>query len=465
MSAVLHNFWNIAGAVNMQVKVLGIVVGLVLLLGIFVSLQTRRVLDEALTHSLQEQAHSVSHSLSDYPDTNWDSDQIQIYLQENQEHYSNDLHNTTIEYVIVQDNSGNPIAFTSDQKLSDEFLDMETNDHIWEVKLADQEIIEMVVESEENELAFRVGFSKANIKSTVNRVTQRIVILTAIMMVLGLLAAMFLTRLLTRPIQSLVKATKAVERGDYTIQLTRWANDEVGELTDAFNRMTRTLAEADEVRQEREKLRVHYISGVIVAQEAERKRIARELHDSTSQSLTSLLVGLHNLENSRQDEQNRALIINLKKIVNQILDDVHELARLLRPSVLDDLGLVNAIERYIEDVNQRHHIKVDFVALGLTERFKDELETTIYRIVQEGLTNISRHAKATTASVLLEDKADIINLIIEDNGIGFEPEIVKRQEHSLGLQGIRERARLFNGTLTIESQMGQGTSLFIKLFK
>ncbi len=464
LSNILKHFWNIAGAVSIQVKVLGIVVGLVVVLSIFVTWQTRRILDDALSHSLQEQGHAVSHTLSNDPDASWDNAQIQSYLEESQAHYSNDLHNTTIDYVIVQNQAGNPTAYTPEEYLDDEFLNRKSNEHIANLTIDKREIIEIVVESEESDLVFRVGFSKGNIEDTVNQVTQRIVILTVLMIGLGLLAATILTRLLTRPILSLVKATKAIEQGNYSIHLTRWANDEIGELTDAFNRMTQSLAEADEVRREQEKLREQYISGVIMAQEAERKRIARELHDSTSQSLTSLLVGLHNFENTITPQQ-ASPIANLKKTVNQILDDVHELARLLRPSVLDDLGLINALERYIEDFNLHHRIKVDFVALGLTERPKDELETTIYRIVQEGLTNISRHAQASTASVLLEDKKDSVHIIVEDNGRGFDPDTIRLQENSLGLQGIRERARLFNGTLTIESKIGQGTSLFIKLFK
>lgn len=465
LSILAQKFWNVAGAVNIQVKVLGIVIGLVLLLGIFVTIQTQRVLQQALTDSLREHAHAISHALADQSSLAWEDNQLDAYLQESQEHFSSDLHNTTMNYVVVQNSLGKPIAHTSHTALSDTFLNMQNNDHIRNVRLAEHDIIEVAVKSAETDLLFRVGFSTENIQGTVDQVTEQIAILTIVMLVIGFITATLLTRLLTRPILSLVSATKAVERGDYSIQVPRWADDEIGTLTDAFNRMTKSLAEADEIRREREKLRVQYISGVIVAQEAERKRIARELHDSTSQSLTSLLVGLHNLESSIQDEIRRSPILDLKKLVNQILDDVHELARLLRPSVLDDLGLINAVERYIEDFNHRSGIKVDFVALGLDERLSDELETSIYRIIQEGLTNISRHSKATTASVLIEEKSDLINLIIEDNGVGFDPDIIKRQEHSLGLQGIRERARLFGGTLTIESKIGQGTSLFIKLIK
>ena len=149
--------------------------------------------------------------------------------------------------------------------------------------------------------------------------------------------------------------------------------------------------------------------------------------------------------------------------MNNTLDEVHTLAWQLRPSVLDDLGLSAALGRYIDDYQLRYHIQVDFATRGLDERLPIALETSLYRMVQEGLTNIARHAQATHASVLLEQRQKGIRVIIEDNGIGFEPDTNAYSQKSLGLQGIRERTQLFGGTLTIESQPGQGASLFIEI--
>jgi two-component system, NarL family, sensor histidine kinase UhpB len=131
--------------------------------------------------------------------------------------------------------------------------------------------------------------------------------------------------------------------------------------------------------------------------------------------------------------------------------------------VLDDLGLVAAIERLIGDFNNRHPMQVDVVFRGMDKRLPVSVEAVVYRIVQEALTNIARHARAKNASILLEHRADSLRLIVEDDGVGFDPSLLKYGETNLGLQGIRERANLLNGKLMIESQSGSGTSLFVEI--
>jgi signal transduction histidine kinase len=134
----------------------------------------------------------------------------------------------------------------------------------------------------------------------------------------------------------------------------------------------------------------------------------------------------------------------------------------LRPNTLDDLGLVSAMQRYIDDYQQRFGIQVDFITRHVEGRLPLEMETVIYRVIQEALTNVVRHAQASSASVIIDRRANTLRIIVEDNGIGFVL-ADKQNGKSLGLQGIRERAALFNGMLTIETEPGQGTSLFIEI--
>jgi signal transduction histidine kinase len=213
-----------------------------------------------------------------------------------------------------------------------------------------------------------------------------------------------------------------------------------------------------EVR-EKEAVQSRLLEKLMTAQEEERKRIARELHDDTSQALTSLMVGLKVLSglNSRNEiEQHTA---DLRKIVAETLEAVHDLALELRPSVLDDLGLAAALERYVAEYQRRFDVRVDFRAVGFEEqRLLPAIETAIYRIVQEALTNVARHAQAEHASVLLERRKDRVRAIIEDNGNGFDL-LQDRTERNLGLYGMEERATLIGGRLRIESQYGVGTTL------
>jgi signal transduction histidine kinase len=288
-------------------------------------------------------------------------------------------------------------------------------------------------------------------------------LLTTVMVsAVGIAAATLLTWVVTRPIIELKQAAEAVGQGDFQQHVTPWAGDEIGELAEAFNAMTVDLAQAEQGRVERDQLRSQLLEKVISAQEEERRRIARELHDETGQSLTSLMVQLHMVNQQCQSPEARAQLDGVRALVAQTLDNVHNLALELRPSVLDDLGLVAALRRYTCDYQARYPIEVDLEVVGLAERLPPAVETAVYRIVQESLTNIARHAQAQTVSVLVEQGHGRIRVIVEDDGIGFDEQVAARNGR-LGLFGMRERAELLNGMLTIESEPGQGTSIFVEV--
>ena len=202
---------------------------------------------------------------------------------------------------------------------------------------------------------------------------------------------------------------------------------------------------------------------LVEVQESERRYIARELHDEASQSLTSLMVGLALLE---RDVHNPAAVLTgiaeLKQVVEGVQENLHRLAIDLRPASLDHLGLVAALEQYIEAFSHKHNMIIHFEVAGVTERLPLEVETALYRIVQEGLTNVARHSQATQADVILERRDASLLLIVEDNGIGFDTEIMKSEDH-LGLYGVQERGEMLAGTLVVESLPGSGTTLVVEI--
>jgi signal transduction histidine kinase len=150
-------------------------------------------------------------------------------------------------------------------------------------------------------------------------------------------------------------------------------------------------------------------------------------------------------------------------MVDDMLENLHRLAMNLRPATLDHLGLVPALEQYVETFNQQYNIKTQFEAVGLgKKRLLPEVETALYRIVQESLTNVVRHAQATQADVLVERRNDQVITIIEDNGTGFDPETAM-QASRLGLLGMRERAEMLNGKLVIESAPSSGTTVLVEV--
>jgi signal transduction histidine kinase len=199
---------------------------------------------------------------------------------------------------------------------------------------------------------------------------------------------------------------------------------------------------------------------VVEAQELERARLARELHDETGQALTSILLGLKSLEDRVDSEEGRAAAAELRELVVSTLQDVRRLAVELRPSALDDFGLVPAIERLTETFSAGSGIAVDLEARLGDERLPGEIETTLYRLVQEALTNVLKHADAGRVRVSLTREADGVTAVVQDDGAGFD---APGPNGGLGLTGIRERLGIVGGRLTIDSASGRGTTLLAEV--
>jgi signal transduction histidine kinase len=195
----------------------------------------------------------------------------------------------------------------------------------------------------------------------------------------------------------------------------------------------------------------------VEAQELERKRLARELHDETGQALTSILLGLKSLEQAIGSDEGRAGVASLRELVVSTLQNVRRLAVELRPSALDDFGLTPALERLVDTYRQHASVPVHLeIQLG-DERLPSEVETTLYRMVQEALTNVAKHADATGVSILLARRPSSVALVVEDDGGGFDLDGVR--DGGLGLSGMRERVALVGGRLRVESAPGKGTTL------
>src|SRR4051812_18842654 len=196
---------------------------------------------------------------------------------------------------------------------------------------------------------------------------------------------------------------------------------------------------------------------VVQAQEAERSRLARELHDETGQALTSILLGLKPLEEALADHPARAALAELREHVVSPLQDVRRLAVELRPAVLDDFGLVPALERLTDAFASQSGMRVDFHSALGELRLPSEVETTLYRVVQESLTNIVKHANAHNISASIARRGSTVAAVIEDDGAGFDQRAVR--EDGVGLLGMRERLSFVDGRLEIESRAGAGTTI------
>ena len=210
------------------------------------------------------------------------------------------------------------------------------------------------------------------------------------------------------------------------------------------------------------------------AQDDVQARIARELHDQVGQTVTGLSLGLKGLENSLPEPENgpmRERIAWLQQLTGDIGRDLHRVAADLRPTALDDLGLFRAIAAYVNDWSERHGIAVDVETASVDkDGLPPEAESTVYRVVQEALNNVLKHAAANHVSLVLESRSGELRVVIEDNGKGFDPASVQAaaaatrpSERRLGLSGMRERLALVGGSLQIETEPEDGTSLFIRI--
>lgn len=260
-----------------------------------------------------------------------------------------------------------------------------------------------------------------------------------------------------RPLTDLQKVMTRVQTGEYALRARlTGADPQADQMAQAFNMMLEAIDDATRLR----------ASQIINAQEQERKRIARELHDETSQVLTSLLISLAVLEESLTTPEARERIADTRQLAHQTLRAIRSLSIDLRPSALDDLGLLPALRWYVKEYQKKCSIEVDFVASGFKERLPAEMETALYRIVQEALTNTARHSQAKRVSIMLKEDEEEVEGIISDDGSGFDFEALRKapdSERGLGLAGMTERAVLLNGRLDIETRPAHGTTISVHM--
>jgi signal transduction histidine kinase len=204
---------------------------------------------------------------------------------------------------------------------------------------------------------------------------------------------------------------------------------------------------------------------LVTVQEQERRHIARELHDEIGQALTAIKVELAYAQRSIEGAQGPTTVLQAARtITDGALHQVRDLSYLLHPAALDEFGLVSAVDEHIKSFGRRHGIAAELSHASMNSRLAPETETAAYRIIQEALNNVAKHAKATECKVYLARQPDVLRIVVEDNGVGFDASAPRSPDRrGLGLIGIRERASHLNGTVVIDSVRGRGTRLVVEL--
>lgn len=448
------------GGVSVRTKILGIVLALTTVLGLGVTWQVRSVMSAVLTDELDSRGGSVASDLAGRA--------VEPILLDNTLGLHDLLANTVANhpdalYAYVLDPAGTVIAHT--------FEEAGFPTRLLELRLgADGEAVfstggdvvhEFAQPILDGELGvIRLGLSETRLRRVIDATTGQMLLTTAAVSALGIAAAVLLTWLLTRPILDLVDVTKRVGAGDLSARASAWAEDEIGTLASAFNTMVSQLEASQQRIKEDEAARTRLLQQLIRAQEDERRRIARELHDGIGQALNSITLGVRNLGKGSPEAASHAA--ELETLTGETLQIVRQLSRELRPAALDDLGLSAAFENYAAAFQRRYpEIQVDS-HIDLPDRLDPAIETALYRMVQEAITNVGRHADARTLSIVIGRHDGKITAIIEDDGRGFDIDAVRRAGKSVGIHGMGERAELVGGSVRFESSRN-GTTVFIEV--
>ena len=333
------------------------------------------------------------------------------------------------------------------------------------------------------------------------RTLQARIFALLVVMLGGALALVYLTtRSVIRPVQGLTTATRRITAGDLDSPLKTFGHDEVGVLARAFDEMRVRLKQSNQENQalnreldarvqertaayeaaarenrrlyaelqHKEQLRGELLHRVISAQEDERKRIARELHDETSQGLSALMVGMDTIPMALAQDPDKAAghLKRTKSIAENLLRNIHRIISDLRPTLLDDLGLVPAMGWYGEQRLEPLGIQVNVEEVGTPLRLPPTVETSFFRIAQEAITNAARHAHATKMKIKLVHEHGVVTLWIRDNGKGFDPDNLDLSNSpglGLGLRGMQERAEILGGTFELQTAPGEGTLITVRV--
>lgn len=462
---------NRLGSVNVRTKILGIVLGLTTMLGLGVTWQVRSVMHRVFMSELENRGISVASDLAARSiDPILLNDTYTLYqlLTDTVANHPDTL------YAFVVDTNQHVLAHTfGDSGFPLALLNPTLTSHA--TPHAGSEVTHFAYTSAEGIVhefsapifdgragIVRVGLTETRLAGIINAVTGQMLFTTLAVAVVGIIAAISLTWLLTRPILDLVATTRQVGQGDLTARAPHWADDEIGALADAFNQMVGELANSRQVVVEKEAARARLLKKLINAQEDERKRIARDLHDGVGQVLTSFIVATRAVAAAQDLALIQTKNVEMGKVAAETLEQVRLLSRQLRPSILDDLGLPAALERYCADFGALYPTIAIGVHCDLAQRLPPTVEVALYRIVQEALTNAARHGHASQIGVLLFKRDNRVQAIIENNGHSFDPGEARRAERSVGIHGMAERAELLGGQFNIESNE-DGTTVYVEI--
>lgn len=452
-------------SLNLSAKLFGIYLIIALVLTFWISSYTESLLKSHLQQQLEESGKTVSKNIADIS--------VNYLLTENVHGMNKLLNeqmeaNKNIEYIMVFDWKSDLFSHTLPGQPSSDLLQM-SNDEIQVIKTEGGYIWDFSAAITNYQVGIvRVGISETRQLSIVKTIITNILFSLIIFFVVSAIIVSALHRILTQPITELVKGTKLLSKGDFKYRVpAQDRNDEMGVLINSFNLMIDDLESYKNKADELDKKRKLLLEKVINIQEEERKFLSMELHDEIGQSLTGVKLNLKSLEGLVEDKVVKDKVINLHSQVVGSLTTIHNLIVEIGPRFLEGKSIETVFERYVKDYEERYNINISLeVEILSSLKLVSQAKSSIFRIMQESLTNIAKYAKASEVFITLQSSKNHLLLIVEDNGIGFDVQNELNQmstNKNMGLFGMQERATLFGGTLLIESEKGVGTTIFARI--
>ncbi len=454
--SILKKFYN----VSLRIKVIGLVIFATLLLGLPVIYFVNIDFSRQNNMQLKLMSLAIGKQLS--------SQSVNYILEDNFYALEKLLKSSVksdpdLVYAFIENKKGEVIASTFDGGFPADLLKVNSFNpkSLSAVKIKTNEglVYDTAVPILRGRLGtVRVGISTKRSSMLLYSLIRSIIIVMIFAAVLAIILSSSIAWWVMTPIVKLSEAFNKVKSGSYDVKLDIKRDDEIGMLARDFNKMAVSLKKADEERMENDNLRKNFINNVIKAQEEERKRIAKDLHDQFAQMLAYIKIRIGLLKNLNNIEEARESVAQISEELTNALDVVRNIARSLMPGILEEMGLVCAVTSYIDDINKKSlNFKVDFYSDYdiKNKRFDQNIEINVYRIIQEALSNVILHSHSNYAKINLGIAGGKIIGSVEDYGTGFNYGLISKD--SLGIFGMTERAKLLGGDLKIESKTGAGT--------
>jgi signal transduction histidine kinase len=447
-------------SVPIFIKIIGIVFLVATLFGGLISFQTmislKRILQLEFESGSSILARNLEINLEKHMVTE-NYSQIQAYVDNMMTAFPE------VEYIIVWDEFSHPIAHTLSggvpRELVNRFSEHRPDENLFRVFDSDNGLIyDRLIPVLKGRIGYlQVGVNTSIIDHEMSILSNSIFHILCIAIFVGFLLAIALTRLVTQPVSHLVKVTRRIRDGDFDAKAKISTHDEIGQLSFAMNELTHSLRDYRQQVKDKEKRLQQLINRIVAIQEQERLLISRELHDEVGHSVLSLLLILGP---ERPDE-----IPGLRQKLQDLVATIRHLAWGLRPAILDDYGLDSALSKYTQEQSLHSGIRLDYSyrRVGKVGNLPKMVNISLYRVVQESFANIVRYAKVDSASLSIIHEPAKIMLLMEDSGVGFDTENLKKSDWGLGLMGMRERIETIGGTFYLESYPHKGTIIQIEV--